>query len=103
MSASTKKVGVIGAGSFGTAISNLIALNGVEVLLYSRQQKVIDRINKDRQHFGTTLSNHIELTSDIEQLARECTLIFPIVPSKVFRGVIKYLSLIHISEPTRPY
>ena len=97
MSTTTKKVGVIGAGSFGTAISNLLALNGVDVLLFSRRQALIDKINTDRQHFGTTLSDHIELTNDVEKIAKECTLIFPIVPSRAFRETIKLiLSLIHI-------
>ncbi|HRW76530.1 MAG TPA: hypothetical protein P5563_11540, partial [Saprospiraceae bacterium] len=31
----TSKYGVIGAGSFGTAIANLLALNG-DVILFSR-------------------------------------------------------------------
>ncbi len=87
----TKKVGVIGAGSFGTAISNLLALNGVDVLLFSRRQAIIDKINVDRQHFGTTLSDHIELTNDVEKIAKECTLIFPIVPSRAFRETIKLI------------
>jgi len=91
LSATTKKVGVIGAGSFGTAISNLIALNGVDVLLYSRRQTVIDKINKDRQHFGITISDHIELTNDIEKVAKECTVIFPIVPSSAFRETMQHL------------
>ena len=91
MSTTTKKVGVIGAGSFGTAISNLLALNGVDVLLFSRRQALIDKINADRQHFGTTLSDHIELTNDVEKIAKECTLIFPIVPSRAFRETIKLI------------
>lgn len=100
MSATTKKVGVIGAGSFGTAISNLIALKGIDVLLYSRKQSVIDNINKERQHFGITISDHIELTTDLEKIANECNLIFPIVPSRAFRETIKnlgpYLKPYHI-------
>ena len=86
-----KKVGVIGAGSFGTAISNLLALNGIDVLVYSRQQALIDKVNKERQHFGITISDHIELTNDIEKVAKECTLIFPIVPSQGFRKMMHAL------------
>ena len=91
MSTTTKKVGVIGAGSFGTAISNLIALNKMEVLLYSRRQNVIDKINKERQHHGIPIADHIELTSDIERIAKECTVIFPIVPSSAFRAMMQRL------------
>ena len=36
-------VGVIGAGSFGTAIANLLAYN-TDVLIYSRKQEVVDAI-----------------------------------------------------------
>ncbi len=94
----TKKVGVIGAGSFGTAISNLIALNGIEVLLYSRRQKVIDKINQERQHYGIPISDHIKLTNDIERIAKECTIIFPIVPSSAFREAMQ-----HIGPFLKPY
>ena len=87
----TKKVGVIGAGSFGTSISNLIALNRIEVLLYSRRQNVIDKINQERKHYGIPISEHIELTNDIEKVAKECTVIFPIVPSSAFRETMQHL------------
>lgn len=87
----TKKIGVIGAGSFGTAISNLIALNGIEVLLYSRRQTVIDKINQERKHYGIPVSEHIKLTNDIQKVAKECTVIFPIVPSSAFRETMQKL------------
>ena len=61
------------------------------MLLYSRKQTVIDKINEERQHFGITISDHIELTNDIEKLAKECTLIFPIVPSRAFRETMQKL------------
>ena len=40
-----KKVGVIGAGSFGTAIANLLAKN-VDVILHCRQPKLAKDINE---------------------------------------------------------
>lgn len=86
-----KKIGIIGAGSFGTAISNLIALNGKDVLLYSRNTDLIEKINQKRQHFGITISDHIELTNDLEKVAKNCALIFPIIPSNSFREVIRQL------------
>ena len=91
MAKEIQKVGVIGAGSFGTAISNLIALNGVDVLLHSRKPALIQQIRQTRQHFGITLSDHIELTDDLRRISEECTLIFPIVPSSAFRGLMQEL------------
>ncbi|MEY3248491.1 MAG: hypothetical protein RL742_534, partial [Bacteroidota bacterium] len=44
-------VGVIGAGSFGTAVANLLAHNS-EVLLFSRKPETVRQINSDRRHYG---------------------------------------------------
>ena len=49
-SESREVVGVIGAGSFGTAIANLLAYN-VNVCLYTRQDKIVERINAGKMHF----------------------------------------------------
>ena len=87
----TEIVGVIGAGSFGTAISNLIALN-TEVLLFTRQQELVEKINNTHQHLGLILSPHIRATNDLKELAETCRLIFPIVPSGSFRDMMKTLA-----------
>jgi glycerol-3-phosphate dehydrogenase (NAD(P)+) len=84
-------VGVIGAGSFGTAISNLLSYN-VDVLLYSRQPELVEKINTEHKHYGLDLSKRIRATNDLEEIAKNCTLIFPIVPSTSFRGMIQNLS-----------
>ncbi len=36
------KVIVIGAGSWGTALGNVLADNGSEVIMYGRNQAVVD-------------------------------------------------------------
>lgn len=84
-------VGVIGAGSFGTAIANLLAYN-TEVLMYSRQTELVEKINNTHQHLNVQLSKRISATNDIEELAQRCTLIFPIVPSAAFRIVMQIFS-----------
>jgi len=86
-----KKIGVVGAGSFGTAIANLLALNGIDTLLYTRQEKLVRDIDATRQHMGITISDHVQMTNDIEQVARACDLIFPIVPSSGFRSMMQSL------------
>lgn len=91
MDKNKQPVGVIGAGSFGTAISMLLSLN-VDVLLYSRQKDLVDRINEEHRHFDMDLSERIRATNDLEEIAKNCTLIFPIVPSVNFRDMIKSLA-----------
>ena len=84
-------VGVIGAGSFGTAISNLLAVNA-RVLLYSRNPEIVEQINHTHRHFDQNLSPRIRATGDLEELARTCNLLFPIVPSANFREMMRELS-----------
>ncbi len=84
-------VGVIGAGSFGTAISNLIAYNA-NVLLFSRQRDLVEQINNTHQHLGVELSPRIRATNDLQEMGEKCRLIFPIVPSSSFRQMMKNLS-----------
>lgn len=90
MAEEKKPVGVIGAGSFGTAVSNLLAHN-TKVLLFSRKQAVVEAINKDRYNFGVELSEHIRGTSDYEEMAEKCQLIFPIVTAANFRSMMRDL------------
>jgi len=90
MGASIEIVGVIGAGSFGTAISNLLAYN-VDVLLYSRHEDLAQKINATHRNFGVDLSTRICVTTDLEHLAASCRLIFPIVPSGNFRSMMREL------------
>ncbi|MCB9285471.1 MAG: NAD(P)-dependent glycerol-3-phosphate dehydrogenase [Lewinellaceae bacterium] len=84
-------VGVIGAGSFGTAISNLLALNA-HVLLYSRNPEMVEQINRTHRHMDMDLSVRIRATGNLQEVAETCTLIFPIVPSANFRDMMRELS-----------
>jgi glycerol-3-phosphate dehydrogenase (NAD(P)+) len=90
-SLSDKPVGVVGAGNFGTAISNILAQNR-KVILYARDEKVIKQIIDSRENRGQKINKKITPTDDMAHLARECDVIFPIVPSQHFRGMMKKLS-----------
>lgn len=86
-----KPVGVIGSGSFGSAIANILAQNS-EVLLYSRDSEVIKKIAETRMHRGLTLHTNITATGDLSYIANTCDIIFPILPSSAFRQVIQQVS-----------
>ena len=83
-------VGVIGAGSFGTAIANLLAIN-TDVLLYNRTEEVVERINREHRNFGVELSPRIRATSQIKEITESCQLLFPIIPSNSFRSMMRTL------------
>jgi glycerol-3-phosphate dehydrogenase (NAD(P)+) len=86
-----KSVGVIGAGGFGTAVANLLAHN-TDVLLYTRRETVFEAIQQTRMSAGQVLAPNIRPIRDLGALAKQCTIIFPIVPSQSFRALLKELA-----------
>src|SRR6478735_5029578 len=88
---SDKPVGVIGAGNFGTAIANILAQNK-KVLLFARDEKVIQRILDKGENRGQKINAKIIPTDDLGYLASQCDVIFPIVPSQHFRSMMRNLS-----------
>ncbi|MEQ8339319.1 MAG: NAD(P)-binding domain-containing protein, partial [Cyclobacteriaceae bacterium] len=78
-------VGVIGAGSFGTAMANLLAEKKNPVLLYARTPERAEKFQKERIASGQKLDDLIEVTNDIEKVTKSCSVIFPIIPSANFR------------------
>lgn len=94
-----KKVGVIGTGNFGLALSNLLAMNS-EVLIYARREEIAKKINTEKEHKGQKIHENVTAICDIEQIAKECKLLFPIVPSSNFKEMLEkfnpYLTPEHI-------
>ncbi len=84
------KVGVIGAGSFGTAITMLLSHN-VDVLLYARNPEKVKHLNEAKTNLGISFSDRVVATNDLQELGENCHLIFPIVPSNNFRDMIRQL------------
>lgn len=90
-SLSDKPIGVIGAGNFGSVIANIIAVNR-RVLLYARDEKVVENILTRGVNRGYKMMKNVVPTNDLAELASECEVIFPIVPSTRFRSMMKNLS-----------
>jgi len=90
-------VGVIGIGSFGTAVSNLLSQN-TDVILYGRNPDQVEKVKTTRVSSNQRLNKNIELTNDLKYLADKCSIIFPIIPASTFRSLMKVLS-----QYLRPY
>ncbi len=84
-------IGVIGAGSFGTAIANLIAEKN-EVLLYVRNKEKADGIAKSRVSSNQKISDNIFITNELSEIAEKCNTIFPVIPSANFRKLMQQLA-----------
>ncbi|NMM49045.1 NAD(P)H-dependent glycerol-3-phosphate dehydrogenase [Marinigracilibium pacificum] len=80
-------VAVLGAGSFGTAVANLLAVNS-PVFLYARKPEVVEEMKSTGVMQGVKLHPNITPTSDLEMVVDKCTTLFPVVPSSGFRDLI---------------
>lgn len=83
-------VGVVGAGSFGITVAQLLAVNN-EVLLFARDPQIAQKINETHIHHEVSLSPHIKAISSYSEIAELCEVIFPIVPSDAFRDMMRNL------------
>ncbi|MCF6360593.1 MAG: NAD(P)-dependent glycerol-3-phosphate dehydrogenase [Cyclobacteriaceae bacterium] len=88
---SAKYVGVIGAGSFGSVVANLLAVNS-KVKLYTRNADKLKDINTNRTNLGYKLHDNIEACNSLEEITGECETLFPIIPSSGFRKMMKEFS-----------
>jgi glycerol-3-phosphate dehydrogenase (NAD(P)+) len=81
--------GVIGAGSFGTAVANLLAEND-DVMVYSRRADTAENVAISRSNAGQPLHVRVSITRDLSEVTERCRLIFPTIPSTEFRQVIRH-------------
>ena len=85
------KVGIIGAGSLGTALAQTVAQNVDEVYLQLRRQSLADSINdtgfNSEYYPNTKLMDNIHATTDLNDL-KDSEIIFLSVPSSAFRKTL---------------
>ena len=86
-----RKAGVIGSGSFGLAISQLLAHNN-DVIVLCRRPEIAAQINEQHELKGIKLSPRIYATCDHSELASQCRTLFPAVPSASLRQTMRALS-----------
>tara|TARA_R110001592_G_scaffold38609_1_gene127270 strand:+ start:121241 stop:122260 length:1020 start_codon:yes stop_codon:yes gene_type:complete len=95
-------VAVLGGGSFGTVIANIIAGNGHRVRLWLRNASLADAINNQRQNSeylpGYLLDDKLEATASLAAAVASVDVLFVAVPSSSFRKVVRELAS-HV--PTR--
>ena len=83
------KVGVIGAGSWGIALSFLLHNNGHEVTVWSALPEEIRELREKREHHtlpGLILPEDMVFTEDLETAMKDQDLLVTAVPSVYVRG-----------------
>ena len=89
-------VAVLGGGSFGTVIANIIAGNGNRVSLWLRNEERANSINLHRQNLeylpDYLLDDKLWATTALEQAVAGVDIVLVAVPSKSFREVVRDVS-----------
>ncbi len=87
-----KPIAVIGGGSFGTAIANLLASNQHPVRLWMRDPQQAQAINDDRLNprylKGVPVLDGVLATTDLATTITDCDLVFVALPSTALRVVL---------------
>ncbi len=90
------RIGVVGAGSWGTAIANHLGLKGFKVDLWVFEKEVKDQIEKYRENKiflpGFTLSSNIFPSNDLFSVASDKDLLIIVVPSHLMRETVSRIT-----------
>lgn len=91
---------MIGLGNFGTAIGNLIASNGYDVLGWDINDGVVDDINQNHRNTtylkGVDLSPKLSATHNIADVLADCPILFIAIPARFIHDTLATFT------PTQP-
>jgi len=109
-----KKVSVIGAGSWGTAIAFVLAENGHECLLWARREEQSSEISTEHTNKAylptTSLPENLKATSNLKEAVLHGEIIVLAVPTKAIRDVCSSINdmkageklFVHVSKGIEP-
>lgn len=95
----TTKIGVLGAGSWGTALAaHLAGTGGNPVTLWARRPETAETLQRDRENVaylpGAKFAPSLEVTADLADVAK-CDVVLVVVPSHGFREVLREYLAVH--------
>ncbi|GKQ43045.1 glycerol-3-phosphate dehydrogenase [NAD(P)+] [Companilactobacillus sp. RD055328] len=92
------KVAVLGAGSWGTILANLLVGNNHEVKLYGNNQQCVDEINNEHtnKHYlpEFSINEKLTATTDLKEAVKDVDIVLFVIPTQVIREVAKKLAVI---------
>ncbi|MDD6660624.1 MAG: NAD(P)H-dependent glycerol-3-phosphate dehydrogenase [Lachnospiraceae bacterium] len=89
-----EKIGVIGAGSWGTALAILLNENGNKVTLWSHRETEAEHMQRTRECSklpGIKIPEKVEITSDLKRAVSGQQVLVMVVPSRCMRETAELL------------
>ena len=87
-----ERIGVIGAGSWGTALANLLAKQGHDVVVWSFEPDVAEAINTRNENprylSGVQLAPGLRATGDLREAVSGAGMLLSVSPAQHVRGVM---------------
>lgn len=102
----SNKIAVLGAGSWGSVLANLLVGNNEEVMLWSRDSEQVVTMN--RWHINPQYmkdfkySPDLKTTDDMEEAVRDAEYILMVIPTKGLREVAGNLNKILVKLDQKP-
>src|SRR5690554_4667028 len=94
------KVSIIGGGSWGSTLGQVLQDNGHEILIYDINENFIEKLNKGIHPFFDIEINKLPATSNIDEVIAYSDIILLSVTNKVKREVLKTIGS-KITKPTK--
>ncbi len=92
MTDQVRRVAVLGAGSWGTALASLLARNGSDVVLWGRDTEAIASMAATRQNVrylpDLSLPPALGLTADLALAMHDADVALVVLPSTAFAGIL---------------
>lgn len=86
-----ERIGVVGAGAWGTTLAKLLAEKGYQVTLWVWERELAVAMAKERENSvylpGIELPEALEITDTLDQAVRGCSAVLLVTPSHVMRSV----------------
>ncbi|WP_180368123.1 NAD(P)-binding domain-containing protein, partial [Oenococcus oeni] len=80
----TRKIAILGAGSWGTALASTFSMNGNQVILWGKNQSDIDDINQNHQNRRflqeAFLDKNLKATTDLKDAVKDAEIVLFVVP-----------------------
>lgn len=89
------KIGVIGAGSWGTALANVVAANGHDTTLWAYEPELVTAMIASKMNHlflpGIELHPALGYTGSLVEAVRGAELVLLVTPTQVMRGLLSRL------------